>query len=255
MIRLYNNVPDHYDPRDKPFLRSIATPRIPDVTDMRSLCPPVYDQGQIGLCTMAAGGGAIEFTEMEQAAESEVIRPSLFFGYKMSRILQGTEDFDSGSSNRTCLKAAATFGYCRRELWNDPKKWNDKPSKAAAADAAKRKLKKELDYQFVNKNWDEICAAIAERNPVIFATTVYEDFEKRENIRRGILDFPASDNARVLGGHAMLLVGYNRNKGVAIYRNSWGRVYGMQGYGTVSKAFLLSKNVRDLWIVKHVPNT
>ena len=57
-IARYGWRPDLPDPRDRDFL---ASPRmlaaLPSQVDLHGLCPPVYDQGELGSCT-ATGTGA-----------------------------------------------------------------------------------------------------------------------------------------------------------------------------------------------------
>jgi hypothetical protein len=57
-------LPDH---RDLNYLDAsppgLATPAN---VDLRHLCPPVYDQGQIGSCTANAIAGALQFDRMKQ---------------------------------------------------------------------------------------------------------------------------------------------------------------------------------------------
>jgi len=46
----------------------------------------------------------------------------------------------------------------------------------------------------------------------------------------------------VLGGHALVLVGYNDSTSRFTFRNSWGASWGDAGYGTIPYAYLTSDN-------------
>ena len=65
--RSYGWVPDLPDQRDHLYA---ATPEIlaklPPKKDLRSGCPAVYDQGQLGSCTANAISGAIQFDQKKQ---------------------------------------------------------------------------------------------------------------------------------------------------------------------------------------------
>ena len=53
----------------------------------------------------------------------------------------------------------------------------------------------------------------------------------------------------LLGGHAVLCIGYDDNKKVWIMRNSWG----MSGYFTLPYAYLLNSTLSsDLWNIMKI---
>jgi C1A family cysteine protease len=73
--------------------------------------------------------------------------------------------------------------------------------------------------------------------------------------RTGNMPYPNTRRERFLGGHAVMLVGYNKNKNVFIARNSWGKVWGDKGYFYMP--FDVVRNTRmssDFWIIKEVNN-
>src|SRR5208282_1427897 len=51
---------------------------LPTSVDLRSGCPPVYDQGQLGSCTANGIAGAIEFDLLKQAVPDFVPSRRLF---------------------------------------------------------------------------------------------------------------------------------------------------------------------------------
>ena len=57
-------------------------------------------------------------------------------------------------------------------------------------------------------------------------------------------------NEKVLGGHAVMAVGYNDDKKVIIVRNSWGVNWGDNGYFYMPYAFITDKNMcSDFWSI------
>ncbi len=63
----YGWMPDLPDNRDHPFAAPLMKlGALPSKVDLRSKCPKVYDQGQIGSCTANAIAGAIEFDLKKQ---------------------------------------------------------------------------------------------------------------------------------------------------------------------------------------------
>src|SRR2546423_9662800 len=67
LIRHYGWIPDVPDQRDHLYA---APPQfldaLPASTDLRTKCPPVYDQAALGSCTANAIAGPIEFDRMKQ---------------------------------------------------------------------------------------------------------------------------------------------------------------------------------------------
>jgi C1A family cysteine protease len=58
---------------------------------------------------------------------------------------------------------------------------------------------------------------------------------------------------RLLGGHAVLAVGYDDRTREFLARNSWGERWGMGGYFTIPYAYLFDANLADdFWTVKSV---
>ena len=66
------------------------------------------------------------------------------------------------------------------------------------------------------------------------------------------LHFPSPEE-RVLGGHAIVAVGYDdkkqigKEKGALLIRNSWGTEWGELGYGWLPYAYVESRLAVDFW--------
>ena len=57
-------------------------------------------------------------------------------------------------------------------------------------------------------------------------------------------------NDKLLGGHAVMAVGYNDAKKVIIVRNSWGVEWVDKGYFYMPYAFITNSNMcSDLWAI------
>ena len=63
----------------------------------------------------------------------------------------------------------------------------------------------------------------------MFGFTVYESFESPQVAKTGHASLPLSGE-RVIGGHAVVGVGYDDAQQWFIIRNSWGNRWGMKGY-------------------------
>jgi C1A family cysteine protease len=56
---------------------------------------------------------------------------------------------------------------------------------------------------------------------------------------------------KLLGGHAVIAVGYNDTTQRFIVRNSWGSKWGNKGYFTMPYAYLTDSNLADdFWTIR-----
>jgi C1A family cysteine protease len=60
---------------------------LPPSVDLRSECPPIYDQGQLGSCTGNGIAAAIEFDQRKQRKKE--FTPSRLFIYYNERVIEG----------------------------------------------------------------------------------------------------------------------------------------------------------------------
>ena len=131
----YGWIPDLPDFRDYRYAApSPAAAPLPPKVDLRTFCPPVYDQGELGSCTANAIGGAIEFDQMKQALP-DVFVPSRLFIYYNERVIEGTVDDDAGAMIRDGIKSVARQGAPHETVWPYTiAKFRTKPSAPAATD-------------------------------------------------------------------------------------------------------------------------
>ena len=93
-------------------------------------------------------------------------------------------------------------------------------------------------------------ACLADGFPFVFGFTVYESFESPAVAKTGRVPMPSSDE-RVLGGHAVVAVGYNDADQRFIVRNSWGTSWGLKGYFLMPYAYLANRDLSDdLWTIR-----
>jgi C1A family cysteine protease len=221
---------------------------LPASIDLRSECPPIYDQGQLGSCTGNGIAGAIEFDQRKQGIKEFV--PSRLFIYYNERVIEGTVSQDSGAQIRDGIKSVATLGAPPETDWPyDIKRFADKPPAKAYADAKKDLVSA---YSRVAQTVGQMQGCLAEGFPFVFGFTVYDSFESEHVADTGIVPMPAPGET-VLGGHCVVAVGYNNAKRTFIIRNSWGTGWGMKGYCTMPYEYLLSSNLAsDFWTIRAV---
>ena len=155
-----------------------------------------------------------------------------------------------GAMIRDGIKSVAKEGACPESEWPyDISKFTQKPSPQAFRDAKKYKA---LTYQRLIQDQNTMKGCIAEGFPFVFGITVYESMMSDEVKRTGVMPMP-SLTEQVLGGHAILAVGYDDDKRMFKFRNSWGDGWGDGGYGYIPYAYLIDTNLAsDFWTIRAV---
>jgi C1A family cysteine protease len=249
-IRRYGWLPDLPDHRDRLFAAPPAmVVALPPSVDLRTSCPPVYDQGQLGSCTANAIGGALQFNQMKEGL-SDIFVPSRLFIYYNERVMENTVDQDSGAMIRDGIKSVSKEGAPHETLWPYViSKFKAKPSPKAYKDALKHRA---ILYERVTPTIDQLKGCLASGFPFVFGFAVYESFESSEVAKSGIVPMP-KPKERQLGGHAVLAVGYDDTTSRFIVRNSWGDKWGISGYFMMPYDYLTDANLSDdFWTIKKV---
>ena len=250
-IQHYGWRPDLPDARDHLFAATGETMRSMQAqVDLRPNCPPVYDQGQLGSCTGNAIAGAIQFEREKQGLTPDFV-PSRLFIYYNERVIEGTVSQDSGAQIRDGIKAVAKQGAPPETDWPyDINQFAQKPPYQAYSDAM---LDRAVTYKRVVQTATQLKSCLAAGYPFVFGFTVYSSFESDQVANTGVVPMPNLQTEQVLGGHAVLAVGYDDSQQRFIVRNSWGPNWGMQGYFTIPYAYLTDSTLAsDFWTIQLV---
>jgi C1A family cysteine protease len=260
-ISQYGWIPDLPDARDHMFSAprlAIANP--PPKADLRAGMPAVYDQGQIGSCTANAIAGAVEFDLLRQQLAD--FMPSRLFIYYNERAMEGSIGSDAGAMIRDGVKSVAKQGVCPETEWPYDATPADgdglfptgapaaaKPSDSAYQDALQTRA---TSYQRLVQNLDQLKGCLATGYPFMFGFSVYESFESEDVAKTGDAPMPGPDE-QLLGGHAVLAVGYDDETQRFLVRNSWGSGWGQEGYFTLPYTYLTTHGLAtDFWTVRLV---
>lgn len=239
-------VKDIEDPRDIKF-KVLAPREIPSMVDLRSKCPPIYNQFDLGSCTANALGAAYQFEQIKHKKPNFV--PSRLFIYYNERALEGTINEDSGAMIRTGIKTMVKDGVCPETMWAyNVTKFRDKPTNNCYDVALDNQV---LEYMRLSTNTlYEVKHCLAEGYPVSFGFMVYESLMSKETAKTGIAKMPVK-NEKCHGGHAVLAVGYDDSKDALIVRNSWGSEWGLNGYFYLPYGYILSQKLSaDFWTIR-----
>lgn len=239
--------------KDKPDSRDYIYKRTPvrssQVVDLRQWCTPVEDQGNLGSCTGQAIAGAIEYLNKRGGRATDVSR---LYIYYYEREMLGTVNYDSGAYIRDGIKVVYRKGAPLERNWPYViRMFKTAPNARANQDAARRKVT--LYERATDLN--SCINALANGFPVVVGFLVYSSFVSRSVTATGIMPYPNVRKEWLLGGHAVLLVGYDSARQVFIARNSWGPGWGDRGYFYMPYQVISNPSMSsDFWVIRTVSN-
>jgi C1A family cysteine protease len=231
-----------------PVYSTASQVAIPPVLDNSPKCSPIEDQGQTSSCTAHAIVGRLENLEI---VEKEVFtRLSRLFVYWNERDKEGDTNEDGGAMISDGVMSVCTTGVCQESLW--PFNTNEmftKPNAAAFADAVHHKG---LQFHAVNQTQDDLVHCLAAGNTIVFGITVFSSMESDEVAQTGLVPMPTADD-QCMGGHAVLIVGYDLKKRLFRIRNSWGPNWGDHGYFYLPFEYVLNPQLAsDFFLITKI---
>ena len=225
--------------------KSNPTPNLPSFIDLRTNpnMPPVYDQGQLGSCTANALCGAYEF-------DNPGFMGSRLFLYYNERIITNNVLSDGGSTISAGIQSLQTKGLCPETDWPyDETKCLIQPSESCYTNALTRTI---TEMKNVPTTMEGMKTILASGIPFAIGIKIYSSFESDSVASTGIVHMP-TNNDNLLGGHAVLVCGYNNSKKQWIVRNSWGSSWGDAGYFYLPYQYLTNRNLSsDAWCLENV---
>jgi C1A family cysteine protease len=259
------DLPDHRDytmdnEAVKPLVDKFES-IIKDKVDLRDKFSPVENQGTIGSCTANAAAALVEYFQM--ASYGKFLDVSRLFLYYGARYLGGYFPGDNGAEIRNVIGALAVFGGPPEMFWPyDEAQVDEVPPNPCFAFGQSFQAMQyyRLDPAGIktNKLLYDIRLHLSNQIPVIFGFTCYSSMD--QPVKEGEIPYPAA-NERVVGGHAVVIAGYDNNKviinpfnksktsGALLIRNSWGTDWGVRGYGWLPYEYVLKGLAADFWVL------
>lgn len=252
--RWYGWRKDRLDKRDRMLKVGRPIPLPPSV-DLRLEMPVVYDQGPLGSCTAQAIAAALDHLEVKQGI-SRMDSPSRLFIYYEERVIEETISEDSGAEIRDGIKVVSKLGVPDEILWpyNIPK-FTMRPPQEAYDQAVSRLA---IQYQKIESSevtspetfMNAVRTVLAQGHTIIFGFSVWSSFESSDIAKSGIMPMPDIETEDMMGGHAVLMVGYDDATKRVLVRNSWSADWGQAGYFEMPYEFLVDpKQAADLWTI------
>lgn len=258
MKHVYNLKPSLKDRRNFKF--SFNNVALPESVDLTTECPPIKNQGQVGSCSAFALVSTVEFLELKELGSKLIPDEALIYGpdftplselfqYWNERAIEGTTDSDAGCTTlKDGYKALLQVGLCSSALWPyvESNALKAPPPKAYREAFAHRIS----SYLEVNQDLASIKSSLALGFPVVCGIMVYESFESATTASSGIIKMPRSGE-KLMGGHAVTIVGYDDKRRAFILRNSWGTDWALRGYAWIPYDYLTDNSLTtDLWTTR-----
>lgn len=259
------HVPDPFDPRDRDFGSSDRAGAAPlvgsDDVDLRHLLPPIRSQIANNCCGHASAAAAIALAALDgQTIES----PSVAFLYAIARLLGdppkkpgepkltdwgcGLRYMFKGMSGRTLLDSRGMthgLGLIAESLWPEvPETVNAVPPVDCFREGENATIESYSRIPDGAGTPDGLRAALRRHRCPTIAMVVDEKFR---DTGKAVY---AAPGGTVLGGHAMLVVGYSKILDAFLLRNSWGADwFGDEGYAWISSS-VAARLSFDKWVIE-----
>lgn len=239
------DIPDHRDQK----LKIAPSRALPDSVNLRKYCSVVENQLSIGSCTAHAATSCVELLYNKKKAKSAPQLSRLFVYYASRVWVSGWDPYDdSGAYNRDVVKALSRYGVCLEALWpyDAPEEhYGIAPPEPAKAEAYQRKI---TGY-FRCDSLEAILGCLADGYPLLGGFSVPANMMTATCARSGRVKFP-SPTERILGGHAVMFMGYSKASELLTFQNSWGTGWGANGYGYLPFSFVEKKLAADFWTIR-----
>jgi len=252
---------DVNDSRDKLFskartLLSEAPEVLPSQKDWTPEMSPVKDQGSLGSCVAFAVCAMKEWQEQkENLLEIEGgkldYRKKRFYDLSEQWIYYMCKKIDpwpneEGTSIRYGMKVLQKIGVPVEDGWEYNDKVKGKPESWSSLVARWNTIK---SYRRLN-GLQEIRTAL-NLGPCVIGIELFDEFFYVD--KTGIVRWPAQ-SWKSAGGHAICLVGYDDDKELLKFKNSWSTAWGQDGYGYISYNYA-NKYIWDAWAAEDMSVT
>lgn len=201
----------------------------------------VYNQHSVGSCVAQALAFAVECSALRQALPAE--RPDRTALYHRARRSIGTVGADSGAIIADGIQVLRA-GY-EREVMAPSTQWDDSYTAVPAdpsADAPRVVNAEPLAHDLLTAMWELLCG-----HPVVVGLRITEQWERPGEVI-------AAPSGAVVGGHAVCLVGYQREGDRVQFRcrNSWGPQWGDGGEVWVDASHLGLMHCGELHAIRAI---
>lgn len=210
-----------------------STDKLPTKIDLRYKMSPVNDQLQLGSCSAHAIAAAVE-------CDISGFVGSRLFLYYNEKYIENEVSKDTGALLSDGITALVRYGICEEKYYPySVENFKYQPSKEAYENGLLRRavtVKKLQNDMNIFKN------CLVSGYPFVISIYIFTSFETKEVAKSGIISMPKAGEEN-LGGHAILICGYDDALQCWIGKNSWGDKWGDKGYFYLPYVYLLDSSL------------
>lgn len=246
---------------------------LPKSVNLRDEMTPVKNQSDRGTCTFFATMSLVEGT-IKQELGKEVNLSEEYLNYKTKSM--GAFSRSEGSSINSNINALKAGGLLLERDWSYQPTWfqpglpcanyENTDSSAPALCYSHSLPDKETLTKLIPSNGIKFGSIYKDTNEIIKFIAKYKrpltidvnvnfngwpqsgDVFYNEDLRQECLQTPSD-----CGGHSVLLTGYDLERKVFFFKNSWGKEWGDQGFGTMTFK-MVDEYVNSSLFYAHIPD-
>lgn len=227
------------------LLTSLNHPNIDNITniDLRNKFGPIFDQGKLGSCSANALCAIFDY-------DLTNFTGSRLFLYYNERKLEKDLSNDIGAPLSCGIESIKKYGICSESDWSyDINKFAMQPPEICYYNAKKYY---NIDALNINNDINSIKTCLINNEPIAVGIQIFNSFETNSVAKTGIVPMPGPNDI-LLGGHAVVICGFDDTKQLFILRNSWGTTWGDNGYFYLPYSYILNDNLASqFWIIKKI---
>ena len=214
---------------------------IPVTIDLRNKFLEVYDQGKIGSCTANSLCSIFEYDSINN------FKGSRLFLYYNERLINEETNIDEGASISDGIYCLKKYGICSENEW--PYNITNlfiKPNKLCYENAKNNFV---IEAFYIENDIYTIKYWLTKNEPISVGISIYSNFMNINTSKTGKVNMPVETD-EFLGGHAVIICGFDDITKQFILRNSWGSHWGDNGYFYLPYDYITNDELcGDLWVI------
>ena len=192
----------------------------------------ILNQGNIGSCVSNAFAQCINIVTYNTLAISRLCH------YYCGRAILGVPSTeDTGLDIRQAATIISKYGAARESAW--PYNTSNFKQLPPLNVFQGSKYFQKYVYTFINQDLTNLKACLLQnKTPIIFGIMIYSSFVSATVTKTGTVPLPDTKKEQLLGGHCVLMIGYDDATKTFLCINSWGTSWGAKGFFTLPYAYV-----------------
>lgn len=222
-----------------------GTNALPSSYDLTDYFPSPGNQKKLGSC--AGWAVAYGLKSAQEKIEENWSFLSKAHVFSPSFVYNNVKESGGGAYLNKALDFLKEYGCASLEKMAYTLDPNQEPTQEAYEEARAYKISSwaRADFQSASTLKSFLC----NKTPVVIGMRVYPDFDKL-NLLNPIYD---NANGTLRGNHALVIIGYDDSKNAFKVINSWGKLWGVLGYGWIDYS-TLAEVVNEAYVCTDMDN-